>query len=161
MPTISLTAPVTAQNAPEIVVATEPTELIVSEGEPNFEPLVDDLLVLVGVHADDDEAIARRQLERLLNYRVFSDDAGRMNLSLLDVDGGQEREHGERGELGEDPGDEERGHRRGRIDRRCSGGWPRPVQRWLGRLTGGAGHVGRGYWCVAPRRGRPRRRALM
>ena len=46
------------------------------------------LLVLVGVHADDDEAIARRQLERLLNYRVFSDDAGRMNLSLLDVDGG-------------------------------------------------------------------------
>ena len=37
---------VNAGNAPEIVVATEPTELIVTEGEPNFEPLVDDLLVL-------------------------------------------------------------------------------------------------------------------
>ena len=46
------------------------------------------LLVLVGVQADDDSAIALRQLERLLNYRVFSDDAGKMNLSLRDVEGG-------------------------------------------------------------------------
>jgi hypothetical protein len=37
---------VTAENAPEIVVTTQPSELIVSEGAPDFEPLVDDLLVL-------------------------------------------------------------------------------------------------------------------
>ncbi len=38
--------PVTAANAPEIVVSTEPAELIVTEGPAAFVPLVDDLLVL-------------------------------------------------------------------------------------------------------------------
>lgn len=46
------------------------------------------LLVLVGVQADDDAALVERQLERLLNYRVFADSAGKMNLSLRDVQGG-------------------------------------------------------------------------
>lgn len=43
---------VTASNAPEIVVATTSAELIVSEGEPDFEPLVDDLLVLKNSQSD-------------------------------------------------------------------------------------------------------------
>jgi hypothetical protein len=43
---------VTAQNAPEIVVSTEPAELIVTDGKPNFEPLVDDLLVLQNSQSD-------------------------------------------------------------------------------------------------------------
>jgi D-tyrosyl-tRNA(Tyr) deacylase len=46
------------------------------------------LLVLIAVQAEDDKAIAHRQLERLLNYRVFADEDGRMNLSLRDVRGG-------------------------------------------------------------------------
>jgi len=46
------------------------------------------LLVLVGVQRDDTELRADRLLERLLNYRVFADDAGKMNLSLLDTGGG-------------------------------------------------------------------------
>ena len=46
------------------------------------------LLALVGVQADDNSSTAIRQLERLLNYRVFADDAGKMNLSLTDVQGG-------------------------------------------------------------------------
>ena len=46
------------------------------------------LLVLVGVQADDDTGLVERQLERLLNYRVFTDSAGKMNLSLRDVQGG-------------------------------------------------------------------------
>ena len=46
------------------------------------------ILVLIGVQAEDDEAIMQRQLERLLNYRVFSDADGKMNLSLRDIDGG-------------------------------------------------------------------------
>ncbi|KAA6183033.1 D-tyrosyl-tRNA(Tyr) deacylase [Thiohalocapsa marina] len=46
------------------------------------------LLVLVGVQRGDDEARARRLLERLLGYRVFPDAAGRMNLSVRDVGGG-------------------------------------------------------------------------
>ena len=46
------------------------------------------LLVLVGVQKGDDERRAGRLLERLLGYRVFPDEAGRMNLSLRDIDGG-------------------------------------------------------------------------
>jgi len=46
------------------------------------------LLALVAVQPDDGEAQARRMLERLLGYRVFADDAGRMNRSLADTGGG-------------------------------------------------------------------------
>ena len=46
------------------------------------------ILVLVGVQRGDDSVVAERQLQRLLNYRVFADDAGKMNLSLRDVGGG-------------------------------------------------------------------------
>ncbi len=46
------------------------------------------LLVLLGVQKGDGEAEAERLLERLVTYRVFEDDAGRMNRSLLDAGGG-------------------------------------------------------------------------
>ena len=46
------------------------------------------LLVLVGVQQEDGAAQAGRLLERLLSYRVFPDDAGRMNRSLRDIGGG-------------------------------------------------------------------------
>lgn len=46
------------------------------------------LLVLVGVERDDAEAQCRRLAERLLGYRVFEDDEGRMNRTLRDVGGG-------------------------------------------------------------------------
>lgn len=46
------------------------------------------LLVLVGVERGDDEASADRLLERLVNYRVFADVEGRMNLSVRDAGGG-------------------------------------------------------------------------
>ena len=45
------------------------------------------LLVLLGVRPADDETGARRLLERMLQYRIFSDDAGKMNLSLVQVQG--------------------------------------------------------------------------
>ena len=46
------------------------------------------LMVLVGVEKGDLRAHADRMLERLLSYRVFPDDTGRMNLSVADVGGG-------------------------------------------------------------------------
>lgn len=46
------------------------------------------LLVLVGVEREDSSAQGERLLERLLNYRVFPDAAGRMNRSLREVQGG-------------------------------------------------------------------------
>lgn len=45
------------------------------------------LVVLLGVEKDDDENRADRMLQRLLSYRVFADDEGRMNRSLRDVAG--------------------------------------------------------------------------
>ena len=46
------------------------------------------LLVFIGVQKGDDEARARRLVERLLGYRVFPDRQGRMNLDLRTVGGG-------------------------------------------------------------------------
>jgi D-tyrosyl-tRNA(Tyr) deacylase len=46
------------------------------------------LLALIGVERDDDDDNAVRLAERVLGYRVFADDAGRMNRSLLDSGGG-------------------------------------------------------------------------
>ncbi|EPC00031.1 D-tyrosyl-tRNA(Tyr) deacylase [Litchfieldella anticariensis FP35 = DSM 16096] len=46
------------------------------------------LLALVGVEKGDDEARADKLLHKLLHYRVFSDDEGKMNLDLQQVNGG-------------------------------------------------------------------------
>jgi D-tyrosyl-tRNA(Tyr) deacylase len=46
------------------------------------------LLVLIGIERGDTRAAGCRLLERLLTYRVFEDDDGRMNRSLVDVRGG-------------------------------------------------------------------------
>ncbi|WP_257385015.1 D-aminoacyl-tRNA deacylase [Tahibacter caeni] len=46
------------------------------------------LLALVAVQPGDGEAQTARMLQRLLGYRVFGDDAGRMNRSLADTGGG-------------------------------------------------------------------------
>jgi len=45
------------------------------------------LLVLVGVRPSDDEPSALRLLNRLLQYRIFEDEAGKMNLSLGQIQG--------------------------------------------------------------------------
>ncbi|MCE5364047.1 D-aminoacyl-tRNA deacylase [Pseudomonas anguilliseptica] len=46
------------------------------------------LLALVGVEPQDTPASVEKILHKLLNYRVFSDAAGKMNLSLSDIGGG-------------------------------------------------------------------------
>ncbi len=46
------------------------------------------LLALVGIEPGDGEAQVARMAERLLGYRVFADEAGRMNRSLADTGGG-------------------------------------------------------------------------
>lgn len=46
------------------------------------------LLALVAVEKGDQPANATRMVERLLGYRVFSDDEGKMNRSLTDTGGG-------------------------------------------------------------------------
>lgn len=46
------------------------------------------LLVLIGVHRDDQEKDISRLADRILGYRVFPDGEDRMNKSLQDVSGG-------------------------------------------------------------------------
>jgi D-tyrosyl-tRNA(Tyr) deacylase len=46
------------------------------------------ILALVGVERGDGEAQAERLVEKVLGYRIFPDDAGKMNLSLADIKGG-------------------------------------------------------------------------
>jgi len=46
------------------------------------------ILLLLGVEKGDDEACADKLLQKVLNYRIFADDDGKMNLSLTDTGGG-------------------------------------------------------------------------
>jgi len=44
-------------------------------------------VLLVGAASDDDEATIRKLADKVIDMRVFADEAGRMNLSLVDVHG--------------------------------------------------------------------------
>ena len=45
------------------------------------------LLALIGVEKQDDAVKASRLVERILGYRIFADDEGKMNLNISDVGG--------------------------------------------------------------------------
>jgi D-tyrosyl-tRNA(Tyr) deacylase len=45
------------------------------------------LLILLGVGRDDTSAVAANMAEKISNLRIFEDEAGKMNRSLLDVKG--------------------------------------------------------------------------
>ena len=46
------------------------------------------ILLLLGVERDDNEQSLDKLLHKLLNYRIFPDDEGKMNLSVSDIEGG-------------------------------------------------------------------------
>jgi D-tyrosyl-tRNA(Tyr) deacylase len=46
------------------------------------------LLVLLCAEKGDTDAVAEKMLAKILKLRIFSDDAGKMNLSVQDVGGG-------------------------------------------------------------------------
>lgn len=45
------------------------------------------ILLLFGVQKGDTQAHADKLLHKVINYRIFQDDADKMNLSLLDIGG--------------------------------------------------------------------------
>ncbi len=59
----------------------------VEAGERQDATIARGLVLLVGAAPDDDEASIRRLADKVVDLRVFADEAGRMNLSLVDVRG--------------------------------------------------------------------------
>ena len=45
------------------------------------------ILVLLGVGQGDTEAEARQLVDKIVNLRIFDDEAGKMNFSLADIEG--------------------------------------------------------------------------
>ena len=46
------------------------------------------ILLLLGVEKNDDQDNADQLLKKILNYRIFNDELGKMNISLNDIGGG-------------------------------------------------------------------------
>jgi D-tyrosyl-tRNA(Tyr) deacylase len=56
-------------------------------GEQQLATIGQGFVLLVGAGGDDDEATIRRLADKVIDLRVFADEGGRMNLSLVDVHG--------------------------------------------------------------------------
>ena len=56
-------------------------------GEPRSATIGRGYVLLVGAASTDDEATIRKLADKVIDMRVFADEAGRMNLSLVDVHG--------------------------------------------------------------------------
>jgi D-tyrosyl-tRNA(Tyr) deacylase len=63
------------------------TEARVAVGGETVGAIGRGILALVGVERGDGEAQAARLAQKVLSYRIFPDAGGKMNLSLLDVQG--------------------------------------------------------------------------
>lgn len=63
------------------------TEAKVQVGSETVGAIGNGLLVLLGVMKGDDKSDADYMVDKIANLRIFEDDAGKMNLSLLDVRG--------------------------------------------------------------------------
>ena len=57
------------------------------EREPHAATIGPGYVLLVGAAGDDDEPTVRRLADKIIDLRVFADEAGKMNLSLVDVGG--------------------------------------------------------------------------
>lgn len=46
------------------------------------------LLLLIGIEKHDDNETLKRMAQKVIDYRVFADNEGKMNLSVRDINGG-------------------------------------------------------------------------
>jgi D-tyrosyl-tRNA(Tyr) deacylase len=56
-------------------------------GEQHRATIGPGFVLLVGVAPDDDESTIRKLADKITDLRVFADEAGKMNLSLIDIKG--------------------------------------------------------------------------
>jgi D-tyrosyl-tRNA(Tyr) deacylase len=56
-------------------------------GSKNRATIGPGFVLLVGAAPDDDESTIRKLADKIIDLRVFADEAGKMNLSLVDVKG--------------------------------------------------------------------------
>jgi D-tyrosyl-tRNA(Tyr) deacylase len=63
------------------------TEASVTVDEKIIGAIQHGILALIGIEKTDTEQHADKLLERIINYRIFDDIAGKMNLSLQNVSG--------------------------------------------------------------------------
>ena len=77
-----------AYNVPMLALIQRVTEARVTVDDAVVGAIGPGLLALVAVEPGDTEAQFRRMSQRLLGYRVFADDDGKMNRSLTDIGGG-------------------------------------------------------------------------
>jgi D-tyrosyl-tRNA(Tyr) deacylase len=52
-----------------------------------FSSITEGILVLLGVEKEDNKSDADYILEKVINLRIFEDDQGKMNRSLIDING--------------------------------------------------------------------------
>jgi D-tyrosyl-tRNA(Tyr) deacylase len=71
-----------------IIIIQRVTQASVSVNHEIIAQISQGIMALVAVEKNDSEQHAERLLERVLNYRIFTDQDGKMNLSLRDIDGG-------------------------------------------------------------------------
>ena len=71
-----------------IVLLQRVSEAKVEVSGENIASINQGILALIGVQADDNESTAEQFLSRIINYRLFSDEHDKMNLSLIDINGG-------------------------------------------------------------------------
>lgn len=71
-----------------LTVVQRVTEASVSVAENTVGQIGQGLMILCGFEPSDTEHNIQRMLDKCINYRIFSDLQGKMNLSLKDVAGG-------------------------------------------------------------------------
>ena len=79
--------PAASQNRRMIALLQRVTEAFVVVAGHRVGEIGPGLLLLLGVERGDSSTEAERLLERVVTYRMFDDDAGRMNRSLFDTGG--------------------------------------------------------------------------
>ncbi len=70
------------------VVVQKVKRAIVRVGEETVGEIGKGILVFLGISREDSETEAAYLLEKTINLRIFEDENGKMNLSLLDAEGG-------------------------------------------------------------------------